>query len=55
MHAGGSRQEEHIMGHDLDTRIATDDQRNCRPQLGALHDDPKPTFGRYLGLINGRS
>jgi hypothetical protein len=41
------------MSHDLDRSTATIDELDCWPAPRALHDEPTPRFGRYLGLING--
>ncbi|MEN0101424.1 MAG: hypothetical protein AAGC90_00760 [Curtobacterium sp.] len=40
------------MSHELDRTNTTLDDRDCWPAQRALRDEPKPRFGRYLGLIN---
>ena len=42
------------MSHDLDRRAGQDDERSWDRLTRPLRDEPKPRFGRYLGLINAR-
>ncbi|MCC8907207.1 MULTISPECIES: hypothetical protein [unclassified Curtobacterium] len=42
------------MSHDLHESTAVDVQRSCTPAttVSVLHDERKPSFGRWLGQIN---
>lgn len=44
------------MSHDLQKSTAVDDERTCVPAstVSILHDDRTPSFGRWLGQINGQ-
>ncbi|WP_260855698.1 hypothetical protein [Curtobacterium sp. 9128] len=42
------------MSHELDRTTLTIDDQDCWPAHRALHDEPAPRFGRYLGLINAQ-
>jgi hypothetical protein len=46
--------KEHTMSHDLHESTAVDVQRSCTPAttISVLHDERKPSFGRWLGQIN---
>jgi hypothetical protein len=46
--------KEHTMAHDLHKSTGLDDERTCLPTstVSVLHDDRKPSFGRWLGQIN---
>ncbi len=43
------------MSLDLHESAAVDDERarTTKPALSVLHDDDAPSFGRWLGQING--
>jgi len=45
------------MSLDLHESATVDDERTClpNPALSILHDDRTPSFGRWLGQINGHS
>ncbi|WP_186377229.1 hypothetical protein [Curtobacterium pusillum] len=42
------------MSLDLHKSAAIDDERTCLPTttVSVLHDERKPSFGRWLGQIN---
>ncbi|MFJ3034098.1 hypothetical protein SAMN05660766_0737 [Curtobacterium sp. 314Chir4.1] len=42
------------MAHDLHKSTGLDDERTCLPTstVSVLHDERKPSFGRWLGQIN---
>ncbi|OIH95024.1 hypothetical protein BIU97_02735 [Curtobacterium sp. MCBA15_009] len=51
--------KEHTMSldlHDLHKSAGIDDDRTCLPKstLSSLRDERTPSFGRWLGQINGQ-